>query len=162
MDMLNFMVPTMAANFLSENFSGNREIQVLDVICGTGKVAKQVTKASVVKRLLQVDICQFVLSFRVFSCVKLFDLGFRRLVGVDSSNGLLEQAAKTGLFQDLRLAMRGPEPLPAETGILLSEIQQRTPLPLLQRTLSPISPLFVHFPLYSARWGHFTLADKAK
>lgn len=93
--MLNFMVPMMAANFLNENFSGNRQVQVLDAICGTGKVAKQVTEVSVVKRLLQVDICQFVLSFRVFSCVKLFDLGFRRLVGVDSSNGLLEEAAKT-------------------------------------------------------------------
>lgn len=49
--MLNFMLPTMAANFLNENFSGNRsEVQVLDVACGTGKVAKQVTKISVLKR----------------------------------------------------------------------------------------------------------------
>lgn len=53
-------------------------------------------KIGVVRRhygyILLVDICQFVWSFCVFSCMKLFHLGFRRFVGVDSSRGKLEQA----------------------------------------------------------------------
>ncbi|XP_028437473.1 methyltransferase-like protein 27 isoform X2 [Perca flavescens] len=43
------------------------------------------------------------------------ELGFRNFVGVDGSKGMLEQAAKTGLYQDLRLALLGTEPLPAQT-----------------------------------------------
>uniref|UniRef100_A0A8C9XY62 Methyltransferase type 11 domain-containing protein n=1 Tax=Sander lucioperca TaxID=283035 RepID=A0A8C9XY62_SANLU len=43
------------------------------------------------------------------------ELGFRKFVGVDGSKGMLEQAAKTGLYQDLRLALLGTEPLPAQT-----------------------------------------------
>lgn len=57
--------------------------------------------------------------FLVFSCVKLFDLGFRRFVGVDGSKGMLEQAAETGLYQELKQAMLGAEPLPAQTGIIV-------------------------------------------
>lgn len=57
--------------------------------------------------------------FLVFSCVKLFDLGFRRFVGVDGSKGMLEQAAKSGVYQELKLAMLGTQPLPAQTGIIV-------------------------------------------
>uniref|UniRef100_A0A4W6DRY9 Methyltransferase domain-containing protein n=1 Tax=Lates calcarifer TaxID=8187 RepID=A0A4W6DRY9_LATCA len=44
------------------------------------------------------------------------ELGFRHFVGVDGSKGMLELAAKTGLYQDLRLALLGTQPLPAQTG----------------------------------------------
>lgn len=41
--MLNYMVPKTVANLLHENISGDRgEVLVLDVACGTGKVAKLV------------------------------------------------------------------------------------------------------------------------
>ncbi|XP_037639608.1 uncharacterized protein LOC119496401 isoform X4 [Sebastes umbrosus] len=43
------------------------------------------------------------------------ELGFRHFVGVDSSKLMLEQAAKTGLYQDLKLALLGTEPLPTQT-----------------------------------------------
>lgn len=43
-------------------------------------------------------------------------LGFRRFVGVDGSKGMLQRAAETGLYQDLRLALLGTERLPAQTG----------------------------------------------
>ncbi|XP_029701457.1 methyltransferase-like protein 27 [Takifugu rubripes] len=86
MDTLNYKVPKTVATLLREKISGNPdEVLVLDVACGTGKIAKQ-----------------------------LFDLGFRKFVGVDGSKGMLEQAAKTGLYQELKLAMLGAEPLPAQ------------------------------------------------
>ncbi|XP_049895612.1 methyltransferase-like protein 27 [Epinephelus moara] len=43
------------------------------------------------------------------------ELGFRHIVGVDGSKNMLERAAKTGVYQDLKLALLGPEPLPAHT-----------------------------------------------
>lgn len=48
------------------------------------------------------------------------ELGFRHFVGVDGSKGMLERAAETGLYQDLRLAVLGPQPLPAQAGTLHS------------------------------------------
>eukprot|EP00066_Takifugu_rubripes_P018403 XP_011607669.1 PREDICTED: uncharacterized protein LOC101065218 [Takifugu rubripes] len=91
MDTLNYKVPKTVATLLREKISGNPdEVLVLDVACGTGKIAKQ-----------------------------LFDLGFRKFVGVDGSKGMLEQAAKTGLYRELKLAMLGAEPLPAQKGIIV-------------------------------------------
>ena len=46
------------------------------------------------------------------------NLGFKHFVGVDGSNSMLELAVKTGLYQDLKLALLGTEPLPAQTGTL--------------------------------------------
>lgn len=48
------------------------------------------------------------------------ELGFRHFVGVDGSKGMLELAANTGFYQDLRLALLGTQPLPAQAGTLLS------------------------------------------
>ncbi|XP_068586090.1 methyltransferase-like protein 27 isoform X2 [Cebidichthys violaceus] len=45
------------------------------------------------------------------------ELGFKHFVGVDGSQGMLDQAAKTGLYKELKLALLGTEPLPAETGM---------------------------------------------
>uniref|UniRef100_A0A4W6DUY3 Methyltransferase domain-containing protein n=1 Tax=Lates calcarifer TaxID=8187 RepID=A0A4W6DUY3_LATCA len=74
-NLMSYRSPHLAVNFLSENFSGSRgEAQVLDVACGTGWVAKLMA-----------------------------ELGFRHFVGVDGSKGMLELAAETGLYQDLRL-----------------------------------------------------------
>lgn len=47
----------------------------------------------------------------------MFDLGFRHFVGVDGSEGMLEKAEKTGLYQDLKLVLLGPQPLPVQTGV---------------------------------------------
>ena len=55
------------------------------------------------------------------------ELGFKHFVGVDDSQGMLDQAARTGLYQDLRLASLGTEPLPAQSGttvILLNQYRQ--------------------------------------
>ncbi|XP_049438618.1 methyltransferase-like protein 27 isoform X1 [Epinephelus fuscoguttatus] len=85
--LMSYRSPHLAVDFLSENFSGSpEEARVLDVACGTGWVAKLMA-----------------------------ELGFRHFMGVDGSKGMLEQAAKTGLYQDLKLALLGPEPLPAPT-----------------------------------------------
>jgi len=46
------------------------------------------------------------------------ELGFKHFVGVDGSQGMLDQAAKTGLYKELKLALLGTEPLPARTGML--------------------------------------------
>ncbi|XP_030013731.1 methyltransferase-like protein 27 [Sphaeramia orbicularis] len=87
--LLGYRAPHLAVDFLSEHFCGHpEETQVLDVACGTGWVAKLMT-----------------------------ELGFRSFVGVDGSKGMLEFAAKTGLYQDLKLALLGTQPLPAQTGV---------------------------------------------
>ncbi|KAL7393376.1 hypothetical protein ABVT39_009912 [Epinephelus coioides] len=85
--LISYRGPHLAVDFLSENFSGSpEEARVLDVSCGTGWVAKLMV-----------------------------ELGFRHIVGVDGSKNMLERAAKTALYQDLKLALLGPEPLPAHT-----------------------------------------------
>uniref|UniRef100_A0A8C9XAM4 Methyltransferase domain-containing protein n=2 Tax=Sander lucioperca TaxID=283035 RepID=A0A8C9XAM4_SANLU len=85
--LMDYSAPHQTVDFLNANFSGSREqVLVLDVACGSGWVAKLMA-----------------------------ELGFRKFVGVDGSKGMLEQAAKTGLYQDLRLALLGTEPLPAQT-----------------------------------------------
>ncbi|KAK9522328.1 hypothetical protein VZT92_018802 [Zoarces viviparus] len=63
-------------------------IQVLDVACGSGWVANLMV-----------------------------ELGFKHFVGVDGSQGMLDQAAKTGLYKELKLAFLGTDPLPAQTGM---------------------------------------------
>ncbi|XP_071395029.1 methyltransferase-like protein 27 [Centroberyx affinis] len=84
--LLGYNGPTLAVNCLLSNFPGSREAAlVLDVACGTGLVAKLMS-----------------------------ELGFRHFVGVDGSKGMLEQAAETGLYQDLRPALLGTQPLPAQ------------------------------------------------
>ncbi|XP_028437474.1 methyltransferase-like protein 27 [Perca flavescens] len=86
-NLMGYRAPHQTVDFLNANFSGSpEEVLVLDVACGSGLVAKLMA-----------------------------ELGFRNFVGVDGSKGMLEQAAKTGLYQDLRLALLGTEPLPAQT-----------------------------------------------
>uniref|UniRef100_UPI003AAC11DB methyltransferase-like protein 27 n=1 Tax=Centroberyx gerrardi TaxID=166262 RepID=UPI003AAC11DB len=88
MSVLGYNGPALAADCLLSHFAGSREAAlVLDVACGTGLVAQ------------------------------MSELGFRHFVGVDGSKGMLEQAAKTGLYQDLRLALLGTQPLPAQAGV---------------------------------------------
>nr|XP_046256544.1 methyltransferase-like protein 27 isoform X2 [Scatophagus argus]XP_046256545.1 methyltransferase-like protein 27 isoform X2 [Scatophagus argus] len=87
-ERMNYRAPDLVVDFLNANFCGSREeVRVLDVACGSGLVAKLMA-----------------------------GLGFRHFVGVDGSKGMLEQAAKTGLYQDLRPALLGTQPLPAEPG----------------------------------------------
>ncbi|XP_034535037.1 methyltransferase-like protein 27 [Notolabrus celidotus] len=87
-EKIGYQAPNLVVDFLHANFPENRgDVQVLDVACGSGLVAKLMT-----------------------------DLGFRHFVGVDGSKNMLELATKTGLYEDLRLALLGTQPLPAETG----------------------------------------------
>ncbi|XP_078142998.1 methyltransferase-like protein 27 isoform X2 [Centroberyx gerrardi] len=86
--ILDYRAPSLAANSLSSHFSGEREAAVvLDVACGTGLVAKQMKSH-----------------------------GFGHFVGIDGSEGMLELAKKTGLYQDFRQCMLGEEPLPVQWG----------------------------------------------
>ncbi|KAM8735695.1 methyltransferase-like protein 27 [Acanthopagrus schlegelii] len=85
---LNYRPAHLAVELINSKFSGSREeAQVLDLACGTGLAAKLMS-----------------------------ELGFRHFVGVDCSKGMLDQAAKTGLYQDLKLASLGAQRLPAEAG----------------------------------------------
>lgn len=89
LDLINYRAPHRVVDFLNANFSGSREdVQVLDVACGSGLVAKRMT-----------------------------ELGFRNFVGVDGSKEMLKHAADSGLYQDLRLALLGTQPLPAQAGM---------------------------------------------
>lgn len=87
--LMSYQSPHLAVDLLSEHFSGSpEETRVLDVACGTGWVAKLMK-----------------------------GLGYRYFIGVDGSEGMLELAAKTGLYQDLKLAILGTQPLPVETSM---------------------------------------------
>ncbi|TNN26437.1 Williams-Beuren syndrome chromosomal region 27 protein [Liparis tanakae] len=86
--MMQYRATHLAVDLLSANVSENREaVQVLDVACGSGRVAQLMVER-----------------------------GFQHFVGVDGSRGMLDQAAKTGLYQELKLALLGTEPLPAQPG----------------------------------------------
>ncbi|XP_062279061.1 methyltransferase-like protein 27 [Scomber scombrus] len=86
--MMSYNAPQLAVDFLNAHFLPSREdALVLDVACGSGLVAKLMS-----------------------------ELGFKLFVGVDGSKGMLEQAGVTGLYQDLRLALLGKQPLPAQPG----------------------------------------------
>ncbi|XP_034410324.1 methyltransferase-like protein 27 [Cyclopterus lumpus] len=86
--LMSYRAPHLGIDFLLDNFSGSRgAARVLDVACGSGWIAKLMV-----------------------------ELGFKHFVGVDGSQGMLDQAAKTGLYKELKLALLGTEPLPAQTG----------------------------------------------
>ncbi|CAM9298112.1 unnamed protein product [Lampetra planeri] len=86
--VLEYRAPTLAANSVASHFSGDRETAVvLDVACGTGLVAK-----------------------------KMKQYGFGHFKGVDGSEAMLEEAKRTGLYEDLRLVILGQVPLPAHWG----------------------------------------------
>lgn len=48
------------------------------------------------------------------------ELGFRHFVGIDYSKGMLVEAAKTGLYEDLKLVKLGTEKVPAQAGTFTS------------------------------------------
>uniref|UniRef100_A0A8D3EDS8 Methyltransferase domain-containing protein n=2 Tax=Scophthalmus maximus TaxID=52904 RepID=A0A8D3EDS8_SCOMX len=84
--VLEYRAPSLAANSISSHFSGDREAAVmLDVACGTGLVAKQMKTH-----------------------------GFGHFVGVDGSEAMLEIARESGLYQDLKQALLGEDPLPVQ------------------------------------------------
>ncbi|XP_059195956.1 methyltransferase-like protein 27 [Centropristis striata] len=87
--IINYRAPNLVVDFLMEHHpAGPEDALVLDVACGSGLGAKL-----------------------------MFEQGFRHFVGVDGSEVMLQKAAESGLYQDLRLALLGTEPLPAQTGV---------------------------------------------
>ncbi|XP_059195004.1 methyltransferase-like protein 27 [Centropristis striata] len=89
LETMTYRSPHHATGFLEAHLpAGRDQVQVLDVACGSGLVAKL-----------------------------MFEQGFRHFVGVDGSEVMLQKAAESGLYQDLRLALLGTEPLPAQTGV---------------------------------------------
>ncbi|XP_049598916.1 methyltransferase-like protein 27 [Syngnathus scovelli] len=87
-ELIDYRAPSLAASKVSAHFSGERQAaEVLDVACGTGMVAKMMKWE-----------------------------GFERFVGVDSSEGMLQYARQSGLYQDLKTAMLGDQPIPVPSG----------------------------------------------
>ncbi|XP_076581935.1 methyltransferase-like protein 27 [Chaetodon auriga] len=87
-NMLDYQGPNLAAALISSNFSGNREAAlVLDVACGPGQLPKL-----------------------------MYEMGFRHFVGIDYSQGMLDEAAKTGLYEELKPVKLGAAPLPVQAG----------------------------------------------
>ncbi|XP_077361151.1 methyltransferase-like protein 27 isoform X2 [Festucalex cinctus] len=86
--LLEYRAPSLVAAQVSAHFSGERRAAaVLDVACGTGLAAKMMKQE-----------------------------GFERFVGVDCSEGMLQHARQTGLYQDLKMAVVGDQPLPVPLG----------------------------------------------
>ncbi|XP_060889317.1 methyltransferase-like protein 27 [Labrus mixtus] len=87
-ETISYRAPNIVVDFLNRNLPGSHEdVKVLDVACGSGLVGKLMS-----------------------------ELGFRNFVGVDGSKGMLDLAAQSGLYQDLKLALLGTDQLPAQTG----------------------------------------------
>lgn len=42
--------------------------------------------------------------------------GFKHFVGVDGSEGMLEMARSSGLYQELKQSILGTEPIPVQSG----------------------------------------------
>nr|XP_057943413.1 methyltransferase-like protein 27 [Doryrhamphus excisus] len=85
--VLDYRGPSMAAKAISTHFTGNRQAAVvLDVACGTGLVSDLLKKN-----------------------------GFRHFVGVDASEAMMQRAIKSGLYDDLKLAVLGEKPLPVQS-----------------------------------------------
>uniref|UniRef100_A0A8C6UUN5 Methyltransferase type 11 domain-containing protein n=1 Tax=Neogobius melanostomus TaxID=47308 RepID=A0A8C6UUN5_9GOBI len=85
---LGYKAPVCTAEVLMKHFTlSPDQARVLDLACGTGLVAKQLSS-----------------------------LGFRHFVGVDASQPMLEKARLTGLYQDLHQVLLGTEPLPVNSG----------------------------------------------
>nr|XP_057943494.1 methyltransferase-like protein 27 [Doryrhamphus excisus] len=85
--ILDYRGPSLAVKAISAHFTGNRQTAVvLDVACGTGMVSKLLKKN-----------------------------GFRHFVGVDGSEAMMQRAIKSGLYQDLKLAVLGEKPLPVQS-----------------------------------------------
>ncbi|KAM9782364.1 methyltransferase-like protein 27 [Syngnathus typhle] len=83
-ELIDYRAPSLAASKVSAHFSGDRQTAaVLDVACGTGMVAKMMKRE-----------------------------GFERFVGVDVSEGMLQYARQSGLYQVLEMAKLGDQPLP--------------------------------------------------
>ncbi|XP_073335679.1 methyltransferase-like protein 27 [Pagrus major] len=84
--VIDYSGPSLAAKSLSAHFSGDREAAVvLDVACGTGLVAEQMKT-----------------------------YGFRNFVGIDGSKGMLEEAQRKELYQDLKQCILGKQLLPVQ------------------------------------------------
>ncbi|XP_077402243.1 methyltransferase-like protein 27 isoform X2 [Vanacampus margaritifer] len=82
--LLDYSAPSQAAARISAHFSGERQAaKVLDVACGTGMAAKMMKRE-----------------------------GFERFVGVDSSEGMLNHARQSDMYQELKMAILGDQPLP--------------------------------------------------
>ncbi|XP_061607174.1 methyltransferase-like protein 27 isoform X2 [Phyllopteryx taeniolatus] len=88
-ELIEYRAPALAAEGVSAHFSGERRAAapVLDVACGTGKVAKMMERE-----------------------------GFRHFVGVDCSEGMLRSARRSGLYRELKAAVLGDQPLPVPSG----------------------------------------------
>ncbi|XP_077402069.1 methyltransferase-like protein 27 [Vanacampus margaritifer] len=86
--LLDYRAPSLVAGQVSAHFSGERRAAaVLDVACGTGLAAKMMKRE-----------------------------GFERFVGVDCSKGMLQHARQSGLYQDIKMAVVGDQPLPVPSG----------------------------------------------
>ena len=57
------------------------------------------------------------------SSLKLRRNGFCQFVGVDGSEGMLDQARKTGLYQELKQCMLGQDALPVQNGNTFSLVK---------------------------------------
>uniref|UniRef100_A0AAR2KE53 Methyltransferase domain-containing protein n=1 Tax=Pygocentrus nattereri TaxID=42514 RepID=A0AAR2KE53_PYGNA len=86
--VLEYRAPLLAAECVASFFKGDKErALVLDVACGTGLVSAHLRR-----------------------------MGFCQFVGVDGSDGMLDLARKTGLYQELKQCILGQDTLPVQNG----------------------------------------------
>ncbi|ETE62711.1 Williams-Beuren syndrome chromosomal region 27 protein, partial [Ophiophagus hannah] len=113
--VLQYQAPSLAAAFLASVFQGSAEdALVLDVACGTGLVAQEVTEIRVVLQPETLDWSPP--GFENNQLIIVPAKGFRHLHGLDGSREMLEHARHKGLYEDLKLCLLGQETLPAPEG----------------------------------------------
>ncbi|XP_036443351.1 methyltransferase-like protein 27 [Colossoma macropomum] len=84
--VLDYRAPLLAAECIASFFKGDKgRAIILDVACGTGLVSAHLRR-----------------------------MGFCQFVGVDGSEGMLDLARKTGLYQELKQCMLGQDTLPVQ------------------------------------------------
>ncbi|NXV22364.1 MET27 protein, partial [Cepphus grylle] len=108
---LEYRAPHLAAASLAFAFPAPPAgARLLDVACGTGLVAREVPEGPG-RGGAGGDGAPVYPSVPLSP--QLHRRGFRCLHGVDGSEGMLDRARSTGLYQQLRLCVVGREPLPA-------------------------------------------------
>ncbi|XP_068176399.1 methyltransferase-like protein 27 [Antennarius striatus] len=86
---MEYQSPKLAADIIASNFNGKPEdALVLDVACGPGQLPKLMNKH-----------------------------GFKHFVGIDCSKEMIKLATETGLYEELKEILLGPNPLPFKAGM---------------------------------------------
>lgn len=116
MDLIEYRAPGLVAGQVAAHFGGERQAAaVLDVACGTGMAAKMV-RTALGANGARCGLSSPSADLKHAGVAQMKREGFQRFVGVDGSERMLQHARESGLYQDLKMAVLGEQPIPVASG----------------------------------------------